>query len=207
LGAKEIGSVMLGGLKRLWRPPAVATRMALAEFLERHAAMITNRSIIGYCHVKTRLPLHELTREARFAEAFERGRSESYAAVLADLVIVAEGVLRGPTAPSLAAGFTTLYAEMLARQGVPAHRPDGWAVAVDELRTRLQMAQQGPPRRVADIAERSAARICAEMPIHESLRAQDEPAIKANVQFLIVGLYHEFETRLDHGALVRALAG
>jgi hypothetical protein len=196
---------MFAVLRRHWRRPAIATRAEFAEFLDRHAAMLTNRSVIGYCQVKTRLPLHELTREPRFAEAFERGRSEAYAAILADLMTVAEGLLRQDAPVSLADGLATLYDETLARHPLPAHRPEGWGDEVAKLRDRLRFGQEAPPRRVADVAERSAARVYETMPIHESLRSPDEPAIKANVQFLIVGLYRDFERRLDRAALARAL--
>lgn len=197
---------MIAGLKRLLGASRIATRPELETFIDRHAAMITNRSVIGYCHVKTRMPLHELTREAPFAEAFNKARSESYAAIAADLVMMTEGLLRTWTEADLTEGLVALYRDLLARQPVPSHRPAGWSDEIEDLRARLAFARQGPRQRVADIAERSAARVYATMPIHESLRAQDEPAIKANVQFLIVGLYREFERRLDCAALASALA-
>lgn len=198
--------MVIAGLRRLWGAPTVASRTEFETFLDRHAAMITNRSVIGYCQVKTRLPLHELTREARFAEAFVRARSESYAAILADLLVVAEGVLRDSARGELADTLAAVYADMLARQPLPPHRPEGWGDEVENLRARLRLAADVPPRPVADIAERSASRVYATMPIHEKLRGDDQPAIEAGVKFLIVGVYRDFERRLDRAALARALA-
>jgi hypothetical protein len=199
---------MFARLLKSWRPPPVRTRAELTEFLDRHASMITNRSVIGYCQVKTRLPLHELTCEAPFAAAFARSRSESYAAVLADLLGVAAGLLRDEERDGrVMIGLAAVYRDLLAHHGVPAHRPEGWGEVVAELEARLALLPEPVPGRVAEVAKRSARRLYDTLPIHERLRAPDQPAIMANVQFLIVGLYREFERRLDRPALAQSLAG
>jgi hypothetical protein len=200
---------MLARLLKSWKPAPVRTRAELTEFLDRHASVITNRSVIGYCQVKTRLPLHELTCEAQFAAAFARSRAESYAAVLADLLVVAAGLLRddGHGEGRLVAGLAGVYRDLLDQHGVPAHRPEGWGDVVAELEARLALLPAPVPGRVAEVARRSAQRLYETLPIHERLRAPDQPAIMANVQFLIVGLYREFERRLDRSALAQSLAG
>jgi hypothetical protein len=196
---------MFAGLRRLWARERIATPAAFADLLEREAAMITNRSVIGYVQVKTRLPLHEIAREAPFRAAFERSRSEAYAAILADLIVVAEGLLRGAAPGPLVDGLVRLYAELLGRQELPAHRPEGWDGAAAALRARLVAAAAAPPARVAEVARSSAERVFETLPIHESLRELDAPAIKASIQFLVVSLYGQFEKRLDRAALARAL--
>jgi hypothetical protein len=197
---------MFAGLTRLWTRERIATLAGFADFLDRHAAMITHRSVIGYVQVKTRMPLHEIAREAPFRAAFERSRTEAYAAILADLLVVAEGVLREAAPGPLVEGLVRVYAELLARQSLPAHRPEGWDEATAALRARLAAAATAPPARVAEVARRSAERVYETLPIHESLRAADAPAIRASIQFLMVSLYAEFERRLDRAALARALA-
>jgi hypothetical protein len=203
---KGISPVLKGLLRR--RPPPVATAAALSEFLDRRAALVAQKSVIGYCHVKTQLPLTELITETRFSEAFERSRAEAHSAVLADLTVLTEGYLRaaaGRRAIELPERLAALYAAVLAAHPRPAHRPEGWAVAVEAVRERLKAAQAGPPRGAAAIAESSAEHLFRTLPIHERLREPDKPAIVANVKFLMVGMVHEFERQLDPAALAADL--
>jgi hypothetical protein len=198
---------MFSRLAALWRPKPVAGVEALAEFLDRQSAQISQRSIIGYVHVKTRLPLHELNKEKPFATAFEVSRWEAYAAILADLVVYLHGALLPAAAgrePLLRDSLRQLYRDVLDRHPLPAHRPEGWNDAVDALDGRLAQAALANPRTMAEIAGDSAERLYATLPIHERLREPDKPAIIANVQFLMVGLAHEFG-RFDAQRLVSQL--
>ncbi|HSE79965.1 MAG TPA: hypothetical protein VLG66_18360 [Alphaproteobacteria bacterium] len=186
----------------------IATRGDMAAFLEERAAQVAQKSVIGYCHVKTQLPLVELMRDKPFADAFEVSRWEAFAAVLADLVVVTEGLLRPAAearAPRLVEPLTAVFADVLAHHPVPAHRPGGWADAIESLRVRLARAQIAQPLPFATVAETSAERLFETLPIHPRLREPDKPAIVANVRFLMVGLRHQFDRRLDPAALVDAL--
>jgi hypothetical protein len=199
---------MLSRLVARLRSKRVATLGALADFLDRESAQIAQRSIIGYVHVKTRLPLHELTKERPFAEAFEVARWEAYAAILADLMLVLHGVLSPAAAGGAAAlrePLLRLYRDLLARHPLPAHRATGWDDAVIALDGRLTSAALAPPESIAKIAEHSAKRVYDTLPIHKSLRQPDKPAIVANVQFLIVGLAHRFK-RFDAASLADELS-
>lgn len=197
---------MLENWLRRRRPPDIATAVEFAAFLEGNAWQIAQRSVIGYCTVKTMLPVHELLVEAEFAAAYDIAIWESYAAVLADLAIVGHGYL-GPhgRALALAEGLAGVYAGLLAAHPRPAHRTDGWADAENRLRARLTESAVAPPRPIRDIALTSARRIADTLPIHARLRAPDEPAVIANVQFLMVGLAHEFEKRIDLKAVATEL--
>jgi hypothetical protein len=195
---------MLRRLVARWASRRIAGVEALTVFLDRQAAQISHRSIVGYVHVKTRLPLHEVMKERPFAEAFEVSRWEAYAAVLADLLVFLQEVLRPAAAGReslLVESLNHLYRQILLRHPVPAHRAAGWADAIEELSARLAQGAFVAPRGIAKLSEHSAERLYATLPIHERLRAPDKPAIVANVQFLMVGLAHEFR-RFDAEALV-----
>jgi hypothetical protein len=201
---------MLRTLLRRQRHRPVDSAQALGRFLDRKASLIAQKSVIGYCQVKSMLPVNELLREKRFVDAFEISRWEGYAAILADLVVVAEGRLRPATQgrdAALVEPLLRVFAETLASHPVPVHRPQGWADAADALRARLLQVQLAPPATIAQIAQTSAERLYATLPIHESLREPDKPAIMANVQFMMVGLAHEFESQLDVAALAAELIG
>lgn len=199
---------MLQGLLRRWRTPAITTAPGLREFLDKHASLIAQKSVIGYCHVKTNLPLSELLKEKQFRDAFEVAQWEAFAAVLADLVLVAEAYLRPAAAgrlPALAERLTTVFEEILAGHPTPAHRAEGWQAEVGKLRSRLAAAQEGLPQSIMLIAENSARRVFDVLPIHERLREADQPAVEANVRFLMVGLAHKFDGNFDYPAIVADL--
>ena len=201
---------MLRALLRRQRHRPVDSAQALGRFLDRNASLIAQKSVIGYCQVKSMLAVNELLREKQFADAFEISRWEGYAAILADLVVVAEGYLRPASEgrdAALAEPLVRVCAEILASHPKPIHRPEGWVDVVDALRARLLRSQLAPPATIAQIAQTSAERLYATLPIHESLRAPDKPAIMANVQFMMVGLAHEFESQIDTAALAADLVG
>ena len=199
---------MLIGWWRRRHSPAIASSADLRAFLDRCAAQVAQQSIVGYCHVKTSLPLHELVSEKPFEEAFEVARWEAFAAILADLMLVAEGYLR-PAAtgrlPEVAERLVALFQHILSGHPIPAHRPEGWHAEIARLRERLAVAQLALPRPITQVAAVSAGRGFDTLPIHERLRAPDRPAVEANVQFLMVGLAHQFEKRFDAVALVADL--
>jgi hypothetical protein len=190
------------------RRPRIGTAAALAAYLDQNAALISQKSVIGYCHAKTRLPMNELMRETLFADAYDRARWEAFAAILADLAAVIEGRLRpaaGSRAPALADALARLAAGVLAAQPAPAHRPEGWAGPADGLRQRLRALQLAPPHSIAEIARTSGRRVFETLPIHSSLRRFDEDPVVANVQFMMVGLARRLDADLDPPALVADL--
>ena len=200
---------MLESIFRRRRPPPVADVDSLARFLDQRAALIAQKSVIGYCQVKTNLPIHELMVEKPFAEAFERARWEGYAAVLADLVVIAEGRLRsavGGATDVLLDRLPALYGRIIGMHPQAATlRPHGWSDDVAALRARLAEAQDRPPRTIAEISRVSAGKLFRSLPIHERLRRPDAPAVEAGVRFLFVGLAREFDRDFDHDGLARTL--
>jgi hypothetical protein len=186
------------------RARAIDSGAALADFLDRQAALITQKSVIGYCHVKTRIPINELMREQRFADAYEVARWEAFAAILADLVVVIEDRLAGAAVPrraELAGPLVALYARLLANHPAPAHRPAGWADAAAALAHRLA-EPPAAPQPIAAIARTSGRRVFDTLPIHSTLRRYDEEPVIANVQFMMVGLASQIDARLDAAAVV-----
>ncbi|HEX7007609.1 MAG TPA: hypothetical protein VF274_10740 [Alphaproteobacteria bacterium] len=192
-----------------WRRPApIATAEALRAFLYAEAALVAQKCIIGYCHVKTRLPLHELMRDEPFRIAYESARWEAFAAVLADLAEIVEGHLRpavGERQADLADRVADLCGAALAGQPRPARAGADWRDTEDDVRRRLHRAQLGPPRSVAEISRTSAERLFEALPIHPELREPDKEGIMASVRFMLVSRCGRLERRLDRDALARAL--
>ena len=108
----------------------------------------------------------------------------------------------GGRLPALAARLVNLYEDILARHPAPAHRDEGWQADIAAMRGRLTTAQEGLPLSIMQISETSARRVYDALPIHERLRESDQPAVEANVRFLMVGLAHKFESNFDAAAIV-----
>jgi len=191
-----------------WRAAPVATADALRDFFYAEAALVAQKCVIGYCHVKTRLPLTELMRDEEFRIAFERARWEGFAAVLGDLAVVVEGHLRpafGERQGALADRLADCCAEVLAGRVRPAAAEAGWSEVVLEIRRRLHRAQLAAPQSVADVAWTSARRLFDTLPIHDRLRRPDKEAVVASVRFMLVSRCGRLDRRLDRDALARAL--
>lgn len=183
----------------------IASLDALADFLAREASLVAQKTIVDYCHMKTRLPLTELTREQAFTEAFEEARRAAYAAVLADLAAVVESHLRRPAGPrsgALPRALARVYAECLGRFDAPV--PDA-ARRAEDLARRLAQLQLAAPKSSADIALTSANAVFDLLPIHPSLRKDDREPVVEGARFLFMSRCQRLGERLAADALIAAL--
>jgi len=183
----------------------IASREALADFVAREASLVAQKSIVDYCHMKTRLPINELTREKAFADAFDAARRAAYAAVAADLVAAVETHLRGPASArsgELPAALARLYADCLERFEGGKAGDDSAAVE-----RRLAQLQVAAPKTSAEIAHTSGNVLFDLLPIHPSLRKYDREPVVEGVRFLFMSRCQRLTERLDTGALLAALLG
>jgi hypothetical protein len=181
----------------------IATRAALADFLTRESSLVAQKSIVDYCHMKTRLPLNELTREKVFADAFDAARRAAYASVLADIVAVVESHLRGPAGArsgELPGPLARLYAECL--RGF-----EGGMAADDSasFERRLAQLQLAAPKSSAEIALTSGNALFDALPLHPSLRKYDREPVVEGVRFMLMSRCQRLGERLDAPALLAAL--
>jgi hypothetical protein len=209
-GADRKGGDAAGAPKRRWFAiptgrERIATIAELAEFLVREASLIAQKSIVDYCQMKTRLPLTELTREKRFADAFDEARRASFAAVLADLVATVEAHLRphaGSRAGALAEALAAFYAECLGRFD---DRHPAAAMDAESMARRLARLQLAAPKTSADIAATAANALFDALPIHPNLRKDDREPVVDGVRFLFMSRCQRLDRQLDAAALIDAL--
>src|SRR5688572_23384872 len=183
----------------------IASREELADLLTREASLVAQKSIVDYCHMKTRLVITELTREKVFAEAFDEARRAGYAAVLADLVAVVEAHLRKPAAArsgELPAALARLYTDCLARFDDGIARDDAPAVEL-----RLAQLQLAPPKSSSDIALTSGNAVFDALPLHPRLRKDDREPVVEGVHFLLMSRCQRLGERLVAGTLLDELLG
>ncbi len=210
------GPVAAGPVARLWRrlktrlrPVPIATAEALRTFLAERAALIAQKCAIDYCRGKTGLASYALFTEKPFLEALDRCRWDTFAAVLGDLIIIAEGKLRTHVPPgrhpALCEALAGLYPVILATLPPPAHRADGWSEAKASFAPRFRETRLGPPRQALDVADHSARCLFETLPIHASYRELDEEVVYGAVRFRMIAVSQEMERRLRAVELAREL--
>lgn len=210
------GPVATGWIGGLWRrlearlrPAPITTRDALRIFLEERAALIAQKCAIDYCRGKTGLASYALFTEKPFLDALDVCRWETFAAVLGDLLIVAEGLLRSHIAAEqrrpLNEALTALYSAVLAALPPLAHRAHGWEDTTTSFADRFKTATLGEARQALDVADHSAKRLFDTLPIHSSYRELDEEVVYGAVRFRMIAVSQEMQRRLAAAELVRQL--
>jgi hypothetical protein len=198
---------MLRTLSELIRPPRLTDLGSFRTFVEGEAALIAQKTAVSYCRAKTLTFSHALFAEKRFQDALTVCRFEAFAAVLADLLIVADGMLRDHAdRDRLAAALRRLYGNILAAQPTPEHRREGWADVERLFAERLDASRHAEPGDAAAIARSSAKRLYEVLPIHTNYRQIDEELITASVTFQMVALREKLQRALDAPTMARALA-
>ena len=191
------------------RPAPIDTTQALGKFLEERAALIAQKCATDYCRGKTGLASYALFTEKPFLDAFDVCRWETFAAVLGDLVILAEGQLRAHVPADkrlqLCAALHGLYASILDAMPATAHRPQGWTDVTVSFATRLQSASAAPVRKAVEIAAYSAKRLFDTLPIHINMRKLDEEVVQGAVRFRMIAVSQELERRIAPTRLAGAL--
>lgn len=198
------------GLRTYFRPPPITSAEALATFLQERALLIAQKCAVDYVRGKTGLASYALFTEKPFLAALDVCRFETFAAVLGDLAILAEGVLRPQLAPPererLAALLIEVHGRILASLPAPAHRPQGWDDAVAAFSVRFAAALAAAPQEALDVADHSARRLFDTLPIHLNMREYDEPVVYGAVRFRMVAVRGEMQRRFAAAHLARDLA-
>lgn len=195
-----------------WRdPPPIDSRDAFTRFIDERAALIAQKCATDYCRGKTGLASYALFEEKTFLDAFDICRWETYAVVLGDLFIVAEGHLRAHATAEERARLTgvliDLYSQGLASQPAPPHRPQGWSDAIASFNLRVGALSLAEPQRALDVADHSAKRLFDTLPIHSSMRTLDEEVVYGAVRFRMVAVSQEMQRRIASAALLSQLLG
>lgn len=193
----------LQGLRRrlvaYFRPEPIATPDTLRTFLAERAALVAQKCAIDYCRGKTGLASYALFTEKPFLDALEVCRWETFAAVLEDLLLLAEAQLRVGVAAEqrerLSSAMVGLHSAILSVHPAPAHRAHGWDDAGEAFAARLRSANRAPPR-LLELADHSAKRLFDTLPIHIRIRELDEEVVYGAVRFRMIAVSQEMRRRL-----------
>lgn len=200
---------MLGTLRKWWKAePEVASLDAFREFLTMQAVFAAQKSVLSYCEVKAGTNRDQLFAEAEFRQALDHCRWESYAAVLADVLVLAYRLLRGHAGgrdEELITALARLYPVLLETQPRPTHRADGWDDLTAPFTARLERLRIDGVAAPAEVARMSARRIWQVLPIHETHRRTDREAIEGAVRFHLVAVWEAMARQIDAPAITAAL--
>jgi hypothetical protein len=191
------------------RPPRAVDIAGLADVLDREAAFLAQQTSIEYSRARTGLLAQRLFTEDAFIAALDVCRWEAFAAVLADMMVIAEGRLRplvGSHQVELRSMLERIFASILARYPLPDHRKEGWGDVLQELPPRLARAQLGPPRPPHSVAFRSAKRLFETLPFHPSVRKNDRQMVVNSVRFGMVRFCEHLTRDVDLQAVANAIA-
>lgn len=197
-------------LARLWRSGRPIRDIGeLNAFLEQEAAFLSQRSSTEYCRARAGLNWTKLFLEKNFVDALSACVWRSFAAVLTDVLLVTETLLR-PYAPPgeeirLGERLADIGEDILRRHPVPPTVPEGWGPAIENIRSRLRVTSLAAPRAPDDIALTGARTLFSELPIHASLRGHDEEMVINSVRFGMVSFHTKLLERVDAGAVAKAL--
>src|SRR3989304_2082103 len=86
-------SRFMGFLDWFRRPPPIDDRPALVEFLDSHAAFLTQKGIFDFSRAVSGPSFSSLVREATFMAAVDEARWKSYPLALSCVVEMVDGVL------------------------------------------------------------------------------------------------------------------
>jgi hypothetical protein len=191
------------------RPAPIDSADALCSFLSERALLVAQKCAIDYCRGKTGLASYALFTEKPFLDALDFCRWETYAVVLGDLCILAEGNLRphatAAQRPALCEALVRLYVGIIGADPMPPHRTQGWDDVIADFRARLNAASGRNPLRALDVADHSARRLFDTLPIHISMRELDEEPVYGSVRFRMIAVNQEMQRRLVGADIVRQL--
>jgi hypothetical protein len=197
---------LLHRIKEFFFPPPVSTRAELRAFIAGEAAYLAQKTVIGYCRVKTMLDYEKLLTEAPFRDGQEICRWEAYASTLGDIVIMVEGWLRPDDAESRRAAadsLSALYAAILT-EALPAHR-QSWADRIEAFNTRFAAAREAAPAAPEKLVNGSAAIVHEMVPIADRLKRNDREVIIGDLRLHILAAHASMQKRFQRDALVAAL--
>lgn len=201
------GGVLLHRIKEFFFPPSVSTPDELRAFIAGEASYLVQKTVIGYCRVKTLYDYEKLLKEPMFRDAQEICRWEGYASTLGDMLLLVEGWMR-PADPAarkkLADSLAALYPAIL-NEAVPEHRTD-WTDSIAAFERRFALARDAEPAAPELLVTESARLIHELVPIADRLKRNDLEVIAGDLRLHMLAAQASMLKRFRRETLVAALA-
>ena len=205
---------MLQRLRQYFFQPKLRTADALRDFVSSQASYLAQRTSLEFSRNTFAYSHQYMMYQDSFLDEMRKCRWESFAALVEDMLVAAEGKLRPPAeadAKRVAAALVGMARAILERYERPAHRPAGWDDVLSHVAARLAQAQLAPPKAPNEIAAVSAERLYALMPVHSDNPQKDREAVDGAVRFGFAGyaakLYEALEAEPVRADLLARAAG
>lgn len=198
----------MGLLDWFRRPPPIADRTALADFLDSRAAFLVQKSIFDYARGRSGPYFSMMVKEASFRDGVEEARWKSYPYGLSVVTEMVHGVLLPLTGePERLAGvLRDIALEVFDRYPVPTPLDRGfWSGERVALALRCEQIALHPPKNVKDIPLPFAKLFFDNMPIHEKLRELDFELITSQLRVTLINMHRDFTKQADLPALAAAI--
>jgi hypothetical protein len=180
------------------RPPPVADVAALCRFLSGEASYLAQRATYEFTRNTLAWYGQAAFGDARFNQQFGLCRWETFAALLAGNVLLAEGELRPHAAGrerTLAERLGEAFAAMLAEYPLPDHRGD-WSDSRAAIEARLSAAAAAPPPDPAALARQAAGRVFDTLPVRSANPEDDRRTFESALRFGMVSFNDQLRLRL-----------
>jgi len=199
---------MLRRLRDYLFQPKLRAAAALGDFIASQAAYLAQRTSLEFCRNTLAYSHQYLMHDPSFMDALRVCRWESFAALVEDMLVCAEGHLRpddAAAAQRLVAPLAALARGMFDRYERPRHRPQGWDDVLQRITQRLAQAQLGAPRPPLVISAVSAQRLYDCMPVYSDNKEKDKEAAFGAVRFGFAGFAAKLAAALEPAPVRREL--
>jgi hypothetical protein len=188
----------MGFLDWFRRPPPIADRNALADFLDSRAAFLSQKSIFDYARGRAGPYFTIIMKEKVFQELVEIARWKNYPYGLSIVAEMVHGVLLPEVHRRLQLVSALRETALHAFDRYPSPEALGaevWGEERKALALRCDQVGLHPPKPVKDIPIPFAQCFFDNMPIHERLREHDFELIRNQLRVNLISMHRDFVKR------------
>jgi hypothetical protein len=182
---------------------------ALADFLDRHAAFLSQSCITEFCRVRAGIHWQKLFDEREFQEKLSESCWKGYTPALTMLIEMTDATLRpsaGLRQRALPARLEKLGHSVMGRYPLPAGAPDNfWEEQKTLLSEHIAPLAGTVARPVREMAAPMARLIYKNLPLHKQIVRHDYDYIFNNLRMNLLRAYEDFEADADTAAIVDKL--
>jgi hypothetical protein len=197
-------SNVLKKLANYLAPPPIRARSELLRFLGGESSYLAQRATYEFCRNTLSYFGQGMFEDPGFNDAMRVNRWESYAAILADAVVLARNRLSVAETPdALNAAMTVVFESAVSEYPLTLHRTD-WNDRLEALRGRLadeSLHRCGP----SELSRCSARRVFETLPVYSHDKQQDYEGIERALRFGLIAIDDRMERRFRAGEIATDL--